>query len=432
MTAMRVAYVLGTTTGGTGRHVAMLASGCLREGLGVAVFGPRETRPLFLPGQEPSAPAGAPGPKPGASRPAPEPGGARIGFEPLEIADRPRPARDAVTVLQLRRLLARAEPDIVHAHGLRAGAVAALALALPAARPASLARVSSGPRTSPGAGAPAPRRAAALVVTVHNAPPAAALSRAVYGMLERLVARRAAAVLCVSRDLADRMSRLGARDTALAVVPAPAAAAPSAGAIGRARDDIGAGAGEGDGEGAGGRPVVLAVGRLTDQKGFGTLLDAAARWQDRVPLPLLAIAGEGPLAAELAGTADAAGLGVRFLGQRDDVPALLAAADVCTVPSQWEGQPLIVQEALQAGRPIVACQVGGIPDMTGPAALLVPPGEPARLAAAVLRVLDDQALAGRLSAAAVARAAALPSVAEAIQAVLGVYGRLTPAAPASG
>jgi glycosyltransferase involved in cell wall biosynthesis len=428
MTAMRVAYVLGTTTGGTGRHVAMLASGCLREGLGVAVFGPGETRQLFLPGLAASSPDGAPGPEPGGSRPAPEPGGARIGFEPLEIAERPRPARDAAAVLRLRRLLAQAEPDVVHAHGLRAGAVAALALALPAARPTSLAGASSRPQASPGGGSLARRRAPALVVTVHNAPPAAALARAVYGMLERLVARRAAAVLCVSRDLADRMSRLGARDTALAVVPAPAAAAPSAGAIGRAQDDIGAGAGEG----AGGRPVVLAVGRLTDQKGFGTLLDAAARWQHRVPLPLLAIAGEGPLAGELAGTADAAGLAVRFLGQRDDVPALLAAADVCAVPSQWEGQPLIVQEALQAGRPIVASQVGGIPDMTGPAALLVPPGEPARLAAAVLRVLDDQALAGRLSAAALARAAALPSVDEAVQAVLAVYGRLTPAAPASG
>ncbi len=325
-------------------------------------------------------------------------------------------------MLRLRRLLAQAEPDIVHAHGLRAGAVAALALALPAARPASLARARSRPQASPRAGPLAQRRAPALVVTVHNAPPAAALSRAVYGTLERLVARRAAAVLCVSRDLADRMSRLGARDTALAVVPAPAAVAPSAVAIGRARDDIGAG--PGPGAGAGGRPVVLAVGRLTDQKGFGTLLDAAARWQDRAPLPLLVIAGEGPLAAELAGTADAAGLAVRFLGQRDDVPALLAAADVCTVPSRWEGQPLIVQEALQAGRPIVACQVGGIPDMTGPAALLVPPGEPARLAAAVLRVLDDRALAGRLSVAALARAATLPSAEEAIRAVLTVYGRL--------
>ncbi len=169
---------------------------------------------------------------------------------------------------------------------------------------------------------------------------------------------------------------------------------------------------------------MLAVGRLTSQKGFGTLLDAAARWQHRAPLPQLAIAGDGPLRADLARTADAAGLAVRFLGRRDDVAALLAVADVLAVPSRWEGQPLIVQEALRAGKPIVACRVGGIADLTGSdAALLVPPGEPARLSAAVLRVLDDRDLAGRLATAALARAAALPSAADAVQAGLAAYRR---------
>jgi glycosyltransferase involved in cell wall biosynthesis len=380
--SLRVAYVLGSTTGGTGRHAAMLAEGCQRAGLGVSVFGPQETRRLFSPGAETTA-------EPGCCC-------AEITFEPVQIAERPRPARDAAAVARLRRLLALAAPDVVHAHGLRAGAVAALALA--------------------GDGARAP----ALVVTVHNAPPAAALPAAVYGMLERVVARRAAVVLCVSRDLAERMRVLGARDIALAVVPAPSAAAPSAAAVMAARADIG----------AGGRPVVLAVGRLTGQKGFGTLLEAAGRWQGRTPLPQLAIAGDGPLAADLARTAAAAGLAVRFLGQRGDVPALLAVADVLAVPSRWEGQPLIVQEALQAGRPIVACGVGGIPDLTGAeAALLVPAAEPAPLAAAVLRVLDDRDLAGRLGGAALARAAALPSVADAVQAGLAVYQRLATAAP---
>ena len=85
---------------------------------------------------------------------------------------------------------------------------------------------------------------------------------------------------------------------------------------------------------------------------------------------------------------------MRFLGQRGDVPALLAAADVVVVPSHWEGQPLIVQEALRAGAPLVASRVGGIPDLTGEdAALLVPPRDNGKLAAAVLSVLGDQALA---------------------------------------
>ena len=151
---------------------------------------------------------------------------------------------------------------------------------------------------------------------------------------------------------------------------------------------------------ADGRPVVLAVGRLAAQKGFDTLIAAAARWRGRRPEPLLVIAGTGPLAGDLSGQAAELGVDVRFLGSRDDVPGLLAAADVLALPSRWEGQPLILSEALRAGRPIVATDVGGVRDLAGDgAALLVPPGDPAAFAAAVLSVLDDRDLAARLSAA---------------------------------
>jgi glycosyltransferase involved in cell wall biosynthesis len=96
------------------------------------------------------------------------------------------------------------------------------------------------------------------------------------------------------------------------------------------------------------------------------------------------------------------------------------------VPSEWEGQPLVVQEALRAGRPIVASRVGGIPDLTGDdGALLVPPGDPGELAAAVLAVLDDPGLAARLAAAARARAGSLPTPAAAVASALDSYGRLT-------
>ena len=90
-------------------------------------------------------------------------------------------------------------------------------------------------------------------------------------------------------------------------------------------------------------------------------------------------------------------MAVRFLGVRHDVPALLAAADVVVVPSNWEGQPLVVQEALRAGRPLVATRVGGIAELTGSdGAVLVPPGHPVALAAAVTRLLDDPEAAGWL------------------------------------
>jgi glycosyltransferase involved in cell wall biosynthesis len=172
------------------------------------------------------------------------------------------------------------------------------------------------------------------------------------------------------------------------------------------------------------RPVVLAVGRLAPQKGFSTLLDALG--QLYAASPVLVIAGDGPLRADLERHAGALALAVRFLGNRNDVPALLAVADVFVMPSLWEGQPLILQEALRAGRPIVVSRVGGIPDLTGEeAALLVPAGNTELLAEAVRRVLADPALAGRLSAAARLRAKSLPTEDDAVEDMLAQYQRLT-------
>jgi glycosyltransferase involved in cell wall biosynthesis len=365
---LAVSYLAGSTAGGTGRHVAMLAGGCAARGATVHVYGP-------------AAPVPA----------APRPGG---DFSEVDIAARPRPARDAAALAGLRRLVARDQPDVLHAHGLRAGALAALALAWPGT-----------PRT-------------ALVVTVHNAPPASGPSAAVYAVLELIVARRADAVLTVSADLDGRMRRRGARLAGRALVPAPAAAAPSPAGVAELRREL---AGDDPAE----RKIVAAAGRLAAQKGFGTLIQAAARWQGRPAVPLLLIAGEGPLGGELRRQAEAAGVGARFLCPRPDVPALLAAADVVVVPSLWEGQPLIVQETLRAGRPLVATRVGGIAELTGDdGAVLVPPRDPGALAAAVTRLLGDPAAAGRLAAAALARAALLPGEAAAVDQVLGIYQRV--------
>jgi glycosyltransferase involved in cell wall biosynthesis len=165
------------------------------------------------------------------------------------------------------------------------------------------------------------------------------------------------------------------------------------------------------------------------QKGYPVLLAAATRWQQRDPIPLLVIAGEGPLAGPLAGEARGSGIAVHFLGQRADIPALLGAADVVVVPSLWEGQPLIVQEALHMGRPLVASRTGGIPDVTGSdAAVLVPQGDPAALGAAVESVLDDPGLAAKLACAAAQRAAELPGTSDAVASVTRLYARLLRAA----
>ena len=373
--ALSVSYLAAATAGGTGRHVAMLAGGCAARGAVVHVYGPADP-----------AISRATTPRPGWD------------FAAVDIADRPRPARDAAAVLRLRELLARDTPDVLHAHGLRAGALAALALAIPG------------------------RAGTALVVTVHNAPPAGGAAAAVYGVLELIVARRADAVLTVSGDLDGRLRRRGARLAGRALVPAPATAGASPAEIAAVRSEV-----EGRVPGESGpahRELVVGVGRLAAQKGFTTLIQAAARWQRRRTVPLLLIAGEGPLEAELRRQAAAAGVSVRFLGPRRDVPALLAAADVVVVPSIWEGQPLIVQEALRAGRPLVATRVGGISGLTGDdGALLVPPGDAEALAAAVTRLLDDPAAAARLEAAARARAARLPTEAAAVDQALRLYQR---------
>jgi glycosyltransferase involved in cell wall biosynthesis len=438
--AVKIAFVLGTTSGGTGRHVRMLAAGCMARGVSSVVFGPGETQRDFA--FELSGPAsgvagiisGGTGPRPGAGA------SAGVTFQAVEFGDRPHVARDGLAVLRLRQLIASSGADVVHAHGLRAGALAAIALAL---RP----------------GRPSPP----LVVTVHNAPPSAGVNGAIYQTLELIVARSAATVLCVSADLEDRIRRAGARDVGRALVPAPpqgaggvpaaeveavrrelrtAPAAPQHGARGdgapedAAPGDAAAGsqpggrstAGAPGSAGAVRRPIVLAAGRLAPQKGFASLLEAAWRWRDLDPAPLLAIAGDGPLAGTLAGQAAPLGRAVRFLGQRGDVPALLAAADVFVLPSLWEGQPLILQEALRAGRPVVATRVGGVPGLTGPdAAVLVPPGDPDALAAAVREVLTDPALGHRLAEAARARARTLPSENDAVEAALVTYRRLATA-----
>jgi glycosyltransferase involved in cell wall biosynthesis len=375
----QVTMVLAATAGGTGAHVRMLAAGLAARGISVQVAGPDAAGRRF----GFTAVSG-------------------VSFTPLEIGGRPRPA-DLVTVARLRWLLLRTAPGrpagqaAVHAHGLRAGSLTVLALL----------RVR---------GVRRPR----LVVTVHNAPPGGAAAGLVYRLLERIVARGADLVLCVSGDLEQRMRAAGPRPVERAVIAAPAAAAeraPDPGAPAR----VGLVQEPGGGFGYA-RPVVLAVGRLAAQKNPVLLLDAAVRWQDLDPRPRLVIAGEGPLGQQLRAQAAALGVDAVFPGHVTDVPALLAAAAVFVLPSHWEGQPLILQEALRAGRPVVATRVGGVPELAGPdAALLVPPGDAAALAAAIRSVLSDQALAARLAAAALRRATSLPSAADATRAALHAY-----------
>lgn len=155
--------------------------------------------------------------------------------------------------------------------------------------------------------------------------------------------------------------------------------------------------------GADEQPVVLTLARLNEQKGHRYLLEAAAQ----VPEARFVLAGDGPARAELEARARSLGLAGRvdFLGHRTDVPELLAGCDLFVLPSLFEGHPLSILEAMAAGRPVVATAVGGTAEAVrhGETGLLVPPADPAALAAAIRTILADRPLADRLAVAGRAR-----------------------------
>jgi glycosyltransferase involved in cell wall biosynthesis len=135
------------------------------------------------------------------------------------------------------------------------------------------------------------------------------------------------------------------------------------------------------------RTLVGTVGRLVPVKGQAHLIDALALLPATVDL---AIVGDGPERAALDQRAGAAGLGgrVRFLGHRDDLDAIYPAFDVFCLPSLAEGMPRTLLESQACGIPAVASAVGGVPEAVCPATgRLVPPADPAALAAALADVL---------------------------------------------
>lgn len=171
-----------------------------------------------------------------------------------------------------------------------------------------------------------------------------------------------------------------------------------------------------------GSPLVGVVGRLEPEKGQATLIEAWPLVLAQVPEARLLVVGEGSCRDALEDTADRLGLlgdpihgeegvGTRharpnakivFTGRREDVPAVTAALDVAALPSYREAQGLVILEAMALGRPVVASDVGGIPEMItdGVTGLLVPPHDPPALAAAIVRLLRDHPLADMIARAA--------------------------------
>ncbi len=150
-------------------------------------------------------------------------------------------------------------------------------------------------------------------------------------------------------------------------------------------------------------PIIGVVARLEPEKGHPTLLEAWVQVARAIPDASLLVIGEGSRREALETMAAGLGLAGRvvFTGRRDDVPAVTAALDVAVLPSYREALGLTILEAMALSRPIVASNVGGIPEMVedGVTGLLVPPHDADALAAAIIRLLRDHPLADTLGRA---------------------------------
>lgn len=369
----RVLELSAQAAGGVRAHIRQVSQLLAKDGHQVLLAGPSNVI----------------SPAPGAV------GGACLRTYQIDIGARPSGA-DLKALRQLKQLATTAQ--VIHAHGLRAGALAVLAAKrLPAAK--------------------RPR----VVVTLHNLPVGSAPTRLVGKALHLVVVKGADYVLTVSPDLLKKAKQLGLKAGEIAVVPAPARSLSDCTGTASSETDFGttasldpaSGPGAGSGPGAsseasfGAAPCLLTVARLAPQKGLDLLLETATLIkQCGIDFTWL-VAGDGPLKAQLNQQIATAALPVKLLGRREDIGALLSQADVVVQTSYWEGQPLTLREAMQAGRAIVATDVGGSAyTLAGCGQLVEPQAGP--LADAVVAVISDPKRRETLEVASRAAVAKIP------------------------
>ncbi|WP_209324644.1 glycosyltransferase family 4 protein [Brevibacterium renqingii] len=390
---MRIVYALGTSTGGVGTHVRALARDMAAAGHEVGVIGPAATDEHF-----------------GFSR---LPG---VRFAALELGTG-LGVGDAALVRRQRTLLRSFDAEIVHAHGFRAGLITLLTLRTLRARPR-------------------------FVLSLHNRASGHGLRAKVETQVETMLARGADLVLGASTDLVERARELGASDARFLPAAAPQVEQISAEAAGTARARLAA-----EYSFSEGAVIVLAVGRVARQKNYPMLVRALGRLGEEPE------AGHGPaedsdrdaadpaLVVLIAGAADEAVLAdvraqydqlaaaqtippLHFLGARDDVAELAAAADVYVLTSVWEARALVLQEALMAGKAIVATATGGSAELVADAGILVADDDDRALAEAVAELAVDPARRAELGARARARGAELPDEREVADKLVSLYTEL--------
>ena len=262
---------------------------------------------------------------------------------------------------RFRRFIKGSRTDLVHAHLPSAGILARLASPVP------------------------------VVYTEHNL---VSSYRFATRVLNRFTYARNARLMAVSGAVAESIA--GYPGPPALVVPNGVSVASSPEAAAAARAELGLGPAD---------DLVVHVGNIRPHKGHATLV-AAARWLgDHRPGTIVVSIGGEKFPGDLERVRDlakehGADHVIRFLGRREDALSFLAAADVVVNPSDVEGLPVALLEALALERPVVATAVGGVPaliehEKTG---LLVAPGDPDALAGQVDRLLSDRPLARRLAA----------------------------------
>ena len=292
---------------------------------------------------------------------------------------------------RLGRVISSASPDLVHLHSAKAGLAGRLALRgrLPTVfQPHAWSFEAAGGVVGRGAVA-----------------------------WERLGARWADAVVCVSRDEQRRGQSVGVRAPFEVV---PNGVDLSAWAVASADDRAAARASLGVEPAV---PVAVAVGRLARQKGQDVLLDAWPRVLARVPSACLVLVGDGPdLEALRARGVDR----VRFAGDTDEVAPWLVAANASVIPSRWEaGLSLVAMESMALGRSVVASEVAGMAEgLAGGCGAVVPVDDAPALADALVSRLSDLEMADREGAAGRARVEADYDVRVASERMASVYARV--------
>jgi glycosyltransferase involved in cell wall biosynthesis len=271
----------------------------------------------------------------------------------LPATSRQSPFGSATATVLLARGIRRLRPHVLHAHNVRATALARAAMVLSHHR-------------------------AVLMPTLHGLAPSD------YAGARRVLGWTAHRVIACAPSVARSLEGAGFPGARIDVITNGAALRPAGSqrqAELRAALQLGS------------APLVVGIGRLVEQKHWPVFIEAAGC----VEGVDFVVAGEGPLRHELADLARRSGDRVKFVGTVDDIAALMGMASCVVSTSAWEGLPLTLLEALSLGVPVVATAVDGVTDLVpSTAALFVPPGDPTAVAEAISKVLADDATAVQL------------------------------------